>query len=53
MYTVNCFNFIDNFLNDHYPFVKSNLVIELVKRGQFLLIHYLRNRDLQNLIQQD
>ena len=43
--------FINNFPFDHYPFIKPNLVIQLLKSEQYLLAHYLNNYDLQNLAQ--
>ena len=41
----------DNLKFDHYPFIKPNLVIQLLKSEQYLLAHYLNNYDLQNLAQ--
>ena len=52
IYTIRYAHSRNNFLYDYFPFIKINLVIELAKREQCLLAHYLSHCDLQNLIQQ-
>jgi hypothetical protein len=53
MYKFHFVNSINNFLYDHYPFIKLDLTIQLSKHELCQFIHYLKHCDLQNLIQQN